>query len=365
MKIGQDHARFKKILKGKIRKNLRKYITKGSMIGRKGKDRVSIPVPHINIPRFKFDDQQAGGVGQGDGEIGDMIGPGQGQPGQGAGDQEGDHIMEVEVSIDELAEILGEELELPNIEPRGNKNISEKRSRFTGIQKSGPEGLRHFRRTFRETLKREITAGTWNPDNPTFIPERRDKRYRSQKVITDPIANAVIIYMMDVSGSMGEEQKEIVRTESFWIDTWLTKQYKNLEARFIIHDSVAKEVDRETFFSTRESGGTMISSAFKKCKSMIENEYPPEEWNIYIFYFSDGDNWSQEDNNACVELIRDYLLPWSNQFAYGQVESQYGSGQFINELREHFEDEPRVILSEINNREAIVDSIKDFLGKGH
>ena len=366
MKIGQDRARFRKIVRGRIRKNLKQYITSGSLQGRKGKNKISIPMPRINIPRFRFNDQQKGGMGQGDGEIGDQVGPGDQNPGSGeAGQGQGDHIMEVDISIDELAEILGEELELPDIKPKGDKNISNEHHRYTGIQTSGSEGLKHFRRTFKETLKREITTGSYDPNNPSLIPYRSDKRYRAPKTIIEPKANAVILYMMDVSGSMGEEQKEIVRTESFWIDAWLTKQYKGLEARFIIHDSVAKEVNRETFFSTRESGGTMISSAFKECKSIIENNYDPEDWNIYPFYFSDGDNWSSEDSNTCMDILKNYLLPWSNMFAYGQVTSQYGSGQFMQELKAAFGTDPKVILSQIDDRDAIIGSIKEFLGKGH
>ena len=365
MKIGQDHTRFKKIVKGRIRKNLKQYITNGSLQARKGKKKISIPVPYINLPRFRFDDQQKGGVGQGDGDIGDQLGPGEKKPGQGeAGEGEGDHSMEVDVSIDELAEILGEELQLPDIKPKGDKNLSNERHRYTGIQTSGAEGLKHFRRTFKETLKREITTGSYDPYNPSLIPYRSDKRYRSPKPIVEPKANAVIIYIMDVSGSMGEEQKEIVRTESFWIDTWLTKQYKGLETRFIIQDSVAREVDRETFFSTKESGGTLISSAFKLCKSIIENDYSPQVWNIYIFQFSDGDNWSSDDSNMCLNLLGNYLLPWSNMFAYGQVTSEYGSGQFMEELKT-FGNDPKLVLSQIDSREDIMDSIKEFLGKGY
>ena len=103
---------------------------------------------------------------------------------------------------------------------------------------------------------------------------------------------------------MGDEQKEIVRIESFWIDTWLQGQYKGLESRYIIHDAVAREVDRDTFFHTRESGGTMISSAYKLCRKIIEDDYPPSEWNIYPFHFSDGDNWSMDDTLTCVELLK-------------------------------------------------------------
>src|SRR5207245_1088528 len=163
----------------------------GEMIAKKGKDTVAIPIPQVDIPHFKHGDKQQGGVGQGEGEVGDALGQGQEQPGQGhqAGDRPGDHLLDIEVSLQELAEI------------------------------------------------------------------------------------------------MGEEQKEIVRIESFWSDTWLQSQYHGVISRYIIHDAMAKEVDRDTFFRTRESGGTMISSAYKLCAKMIEDEYPSTLWNIYPFHF--------------------------------------------------------------------------------
>ena len=134
-------------------------------------------------------------------------------------------------------------------------------------------------------------------------------RYRSWKTDERHENNAVIIYMMDVSGSMGDEQKEIVRTEAFWIDTWLAVQYKGIETRYIIHDATAREVDEDTFFKTRESGGTLISSAYKLCEKIIETDYPPVDWNIYPFHFSDGDNWSGEDTRLCLEILEKTLLP--------------------------------------------------------
>ncbi len=151
-----------------------------------------------------------------------------------------------------------------------------------------------------------------------------------------PQSNAVIIYMMDVSGSMGDEQKEIVRIESFWIDTWLRSQYKGIETRYIVHDATAREVDEHTFFHTRESGGTMISSAYKLCAQIIEADYPAADWNIYPFHFSDGDNWSGDDTGHCIRILKEGLVNVANLFGYGQVESPYGSGQFIKDLREHF-----------------------------
>jgi len=96
----------------------------------------------------------------------------------------------------------------------------------------------------------------------------------------------VVIYMMDVSGSMGDEQKEWVRLASFWIDTWLTSQYKGVERRFIIHDAAAREVDPETFFHTRESGGTRISSAYELCLKLIRESFPlPVGGHIFRCHF--------------------------------------------------------------------------------
>jgi sporulation protein YhbH len=365
LKIHQDHARFRQIVKGRVRRELRKFVSKGEIFGREGGKTVSIPIPHVDIPRFRFGERQQGGVGQGDGEEGDPLSPSDEEGGAGqAGDQEGQHILEVDVTVEELAEILGEELELPNIEDKGKQRVASTVDRYVGIRKVGPESLRHFKRTYREALKRQIAAGTYNPDRPVIIPVREDKRFRSWKTEERYESNAVIIYMMDVSGSMGEEQKEIVRIESFWIDAWLTTQYQGLETRFIIHDAVAREVDRETFFHTRESGGTMISSAYKLCAEIIKHDYPVDEWNIYPFHFSDGDNWSGDDTKVSLEVLTEKIVPSSNLFCYGQVHSPYGSGQFIKDLLGKLGDEDKVVTSEIPDREGILESIKMFLGKG-
>jgi len=366
LRIDQDHSRFRNIVRGRIRQNLRKYISKGELLGRQGKDIVSIPIPHIDIPKLRFGDKQQGGVAQGDGEPGDALsGSPQDCDGPGkAGDQAGDHPLEVELTLDELADILGEELELPNIENKGKSAIVDKKDRYVGVRNVGPNSLRHFKRTFRSALRRQIALGAYDPKRPVIIPTRDDMRYKSWKTEEEPVANAVIIYMMDVSGSMGDEQKEIVRIESFWIDTWLRKQYKDITTRFIIHDAAAREVDRNTFFRTRESGGTMISSAYRLAADMIERDYPSAQWNIYPFHFSDGDNWSVDDTLLCVDILKKLLLPASNVFCYGQVDSPYGSGQFIKDLKEHFSDDEQLITSEINDRDAIVGSIREFLGKG-
>jgi sporulation protein YhbH len=362
--IEKDHSRFRDIVKGAVRQNLKRYISKGEILGREGRKTVSIPIPQIEIPRFRFKGQGESGVGQGDGEEGDALG-GQEENGEGkAGDKPGEHALETEITVDELAEILGEELQLPRIKPKGTASLKVLKNVFTGISKVGPESLRHFKRSYREALKRQIAAGLYDPDDPAILITRDDKRYRSFKTQMSQESNAVIIYMMDVSGSMGEEQKQVVRIESFWIDTWLRHNYKGIVSRYIIHDAKAREVDRETFFRTKESGGTMISSAYSLCAEIMDTDYPGDSWNIYPFHFSDGDNWSNDDTLKCMELLRTIILKRANIFCYGQVRSPYGSGQFVKDLRKHFPEEETLVLSEIPDRDGIVQSIKDFFGKG-
>lgn len=364
-KIEQDHQRFRQIVRGKIRKDLRKFLTKGELLGREGKRYVSIPVHDIDIPTFRYGDN-SGGVGMGEGGEGQPVG---GKDGQG-GDKEGQHLLEVDVSLEELADILAEELRLPRIEPRGQHKLTTIRDKYTGIRPVGPASLRHFKRTYREALKRQISLGAYDPENPIVIPIKNDLRFRTWNEVKKPQSNAAIIYMMDVSGSMGDEQKEIVRLEAFWIDTWLRRNYEGIESRYIVHDVRATEVDKKTFFSVREDGGTRISSAYQCCKELLSAHYDRNDWNIYLFHFSDGDNSSDNDNRLCVKIIDEQLLPHCNMFGYCQVTSSYGSGSFLNVLNEAFpggapdEAGPRVITSKVNGRDDIFESLRTLFKAG-
>ncbi len=361
-RIERDQKRFDDIVRGRIKKDLRKHITQGELIGKQGSEIVSIPLPRIDLPRFRYGRRDQGGVGQGPGNVGDPI-AGDGDPAATAGDQPGFHPREVELSIDEMTKLMGEALALPRIEPKGAESLTSVKGRYTGIRRVGPETLRSFRRTYREALKRQISTGTYDPKRPTVVPVRDDMRYRSWRDVQLPVANAVIFYLMDVSGSMASEQKEIVRIESFWIDNWIRANYDGVVSRYIIHDAQAKEVDRDTFFSTRESGGTRISTAYELAADIADREHPADDWNLYFFHFSDGDNLGSGDNEKCFGLLRERLLPISNLFGYGQVESRAGSGAFLGALEANLVAE-NLVLSKIANREAILDSIRDFLGSG-
>lgn len=364
-RIERDVARFRDIVKGKIRQNLRKFITNTELIGRQGKTIVSIPVPHIEIPHFTYRWRDVGGVGQGEGEEGDILWV-EGQEGEGqrgAGFLPGLHPVEVEITLEELVELLGQELELPRLEPKSYGQMQSEKPRYKSIRRVGPESLRHFKRTFRQALRRQMLSGTYNHENPVIIPVQDDFRYRSFEYEPQPESKAVIFFMMDVSGSMGDEQKEIVRITAFWIDQWVRRHYKGVERRYIVHDAAAREVPEDLFYRLRESGGTKISSAYKLCSKLIDEHYSPTKWNIYAFHFSDGDNWEEDDADA-FEVLGEKLLPQVNLFGYGQVYSHWGSGRFIYDLADEFaNDFENLRLTEIRSKEYILDAIRNLLGK--
>ena len=353
-RIQTDVNRFRQIVRGRVREELRKHLGRQELIGRQGKRVVSIPIPHLETPRFVHD-PGGQGVGQGDGQDGE---------GRNAGNEPGQHLLEAEFTVEELAKMLGEALELPRIRPKGRDELETRSGRYTGITTVGPESLRHFKRSYGQALRRMIVSGTYDPQNPNVVVVRGDRRYRSWKSKPKPSANAVIIYVMDVSGSMGADQKELVRMESFWLDAWIRSHYQGTRSVFIVHDASAKEVDRETFFRIRESGGTVISSAYELCSRVIRERYPPQDWNLYLFHFTDGENYSRQDTERCLDMLKDQLLPTVNLFGYGQVESYGTSGDFYEALQSRFADDERVALSRVPDRDAIVDSIKTLLGKG-
>ncbi|TSC66916.1 MAG: hypothetical protein CEO19_435, partial [Parcubacteria group bacterium Gr01-1014_73] len=389
--------RLRQILKGKVRKELKKHISHGELIGKKGKDLVSIPVPQINLPRFRFGHKGRGGAGQGEGEPGTPLGPGQGDSGAGAGNQPGDHIIEVEITLEELAQMLGEELELPRLEPKSRKNLEAFKDRYTSVRRVGPKSLRINKRMMTSALRRFVCSlppsviknprefdrylkaaltPSWNKSKtlpvPPFYIMPEDEWYRSWKTYWEKKSEAVIVYMMDVSGSMTEDQKAIVRTTSFWINVWVDAEYKGVDHRYIVHDAEAAEVDKETFYHTRESGGTRISSAYKlfnemtsgadKYQSKFGPGYSTADTNIYGFHFSDGDNWG-EDNAVCLELLDKEILPKCQLFAYAQVEGAYGTGDFFGRVGGLAAKHPNLAVVKIEDKDGIYDALRAILKK--
>lgn len=364
-RILKDLERFKKIVRGEIRKNLKELIERGEIVGQKGGDVIKIPLKSIRIPQFRYDHRQAGGIGAGAGEIGEPvhIEPSEdGQPGQGPGP----HFREVEIELRELAEILGEELELPRIQPKGHKHVLHGDEEYQDVSTVGPQSLLMKRRAYQKGLLRQLLMNP-TPAAETIIvtPIKEDFRYLYGQPSEAPEANCVIVFMRDASGSMSGEKTEIIRQENWWIDLWLRMNYKNVDRVYILHDYEALEVKEDDFYNLSTGGGTRISSAYELCDKVIDRRYHPEHWNIYAFHFSDGENWIGDTESACAPLLRDQLLPKVNLFCYGQVTlGRRSPGLHLVKLKERLEDQENLVTSIISSREDILQSIKEFLGKG-
>lgn len=414
-RINQDEKEFLDIIRGKLRKDLLKYIKRGQITIKGHGGGVAIPIETIQIPHIHFaplpEDAEIKegengegtdigpdiGIGEGPGDQGTDLGPVQpdedceGGEGEESGERQaglgrGPNIIEIEIPPEDFYELFKETLELPNIKPKGERQIKTESRKYTDIRPVGPESLLQKKRTYKQALKRTISEGGYNPDEPIIVPIRQDKRYRVPELVTKPKNNAVVFNMMDVSGSMSREDRALVRYFCALCEFWLMCNYDGVEIVWIIHNGEADRVTKEIFFSTQRGGGTVISTAHVKMLEIIEEEYPPEQWNIYPFYFSDGFNFGSfdgmDDNDVCANLIGDRIVPFVNQYTYCEVNARrywwpsnakgerdpsqkfHPSGSFGLMLLEKFEGEPLIVCANLQEMEKIPEAIKAVFNQG-
>ncbi|MGE8207810.1 sporulation protein YhbH [Heyndrickxia sp. NPDC080065] len=318
-----DQKRHQEKVQEAIRNNLPELITEESIIMSDGHDVVKIPIRSLDEYKIRYNYDKNKHVGQGDGDskVGDVIardgspqqGPGKGN---GAGDQPGEDYYEAEVSLMELQEELFKQLELPNLQRKEQDLNTIEDIEFNDIRKTGLMGNIDKKRTMMTAFKRNAING-----KPSFHPIIKDDlKFRTWNEIQKPDSKAVVLAMMDTSGSMGVWEKYMTRSFFFWMTRFLRTKYETVDIEFIAHHTEAKVVSEEDFFSKGESGGTICSSAYRKAISLIDEKYEPSSYNIYPFHFSDGDNLTS-DNPRCVKLVEE-LMKVSNMFGYGEV-NQY------------------------------------------
>jgi len=315
-RIQGDHKDFIDVYSGRIRRELKKYINNGSIFRFDGKGgKINITIPKIDIPHIVFGDSDEG-IGRGKGKEGDVFkkDPQEGQ-GQQAGQEEADGIT-ISIDLEIILKFLQDELQLPNLLPKPNQTYEDIRIKYNDIALTGPESLRHNRRTMLQALKRMCASGEINqlhmiPGFKTPVrlitPHNSDKRYRQYREIKIPASNAIIFFARDGSASMDEHKCDIISDMAWWIDVWIRQFYKRVERCYIWHDTVAQEVDEKKFYRYRYGGGTICSSALKFIAKQFENRFPPEKWNVYIFYFTDGENsmWPSNDNDVFCKVIEE------------------------------------------------------------
>ncbi|MFI2856588.1 sporulation protein YhbH [Paenibacillus sp. JSM ZJ436] len=357
----QDQVRHQRKIKEVIKQNLPDLITEENIIMSDGKQIIKVPIRSLDEYRFIYNHQKQKHVGQGDGssQTGDVLGrdPAQQQPGQGekAGDKPGQDVVETEVDLEELENMLFEELELPHLQPKDKEQIEAPSIIFNDIRKKGIMSNIDKKRTILENLRRNASSG--RPGIHHISPD--DLRYKTWEDIVIPESNAVIIAMMDTSGSMGTFEKYCARSFFFWMTRFLRRQYEHVELVFIAHHTEAKVVTEEEFFTRGESGGTICSSAYIKALDLIQRNYPPSKYNIYPFHFSDGDNLTS-DNERCVKLISE-LLKVSNMFGYGEV-NQYNRSSTLMSAYKHIQDK-KFIFSIIKEKDEVYKALKTFFHK--
>ncbi|QNK56056.1 sporulation protein YhbH [Paenibacillus sp. PAMC21692] len=357
-----DQARHQQKVQEAIRKNLPDLVSDESIVLSDGRKTVKVPIKSLDESRFIYNYNKKQHVGQGDGDsqVGDVLGvdpqaakgPGKGKD---AGDQPGEDLVDTEISIDQLEDMLFEELELPNLEQKQKEQLQTREIVFTDIRKKGIMSNIDKKRTLMENLRRNANAGISGIGG--ISPD--DLRYKTWTEIVKPQSNAVILALMDTSGSMGSFEKYCARSFFFWMTRFLRRKYEHVEIIYIAHHTEAKEVSEEEFFTRGESGGTICSSAYQKALEVIDSRYPTAAWNIYPFHFSDGDNLTS-DNERCVKLISQ-LMGRCNMFGYGEV-NQYNRSSTLMSAYKHIQDK-KFMYSIIKEKGEVYKALTTFFSK--
>ena len=326
---------------------------------------------------------QGGGGGKGKGS-GNGVGQG------GGGEDE----FKVALSAEEFLTLFLEDLELPDLERRKLSLTESSSLRRAGYTKSGSPANLAVSRTMRNALARRMALHRPKPEELeelqtallaaesageeteaarlralivthgvrlSAIPyiDPIDIRYRRYEPLPRPIAQAVMFCIMDVSGSMTEHMKDMAKRFFMLLYVFLQKRYKQVEVVFIRHTDEAKEVDEKTFFESRETGGTRVSSALSEALKIIEERYPVADWNIYIAQASDGDN-ETGDHDRATALMRDGLLPLSQYYAYLEVDEPHSDTPTSSLWKTYDNLEPGPAMRRVTMRQEIYPVFRDL-----
>lgn len=322
---------------------------------------VTIPLHGIREPSFHFG---SGGIrdhvlpGNKEYREGDEIPrPPEGGGGggsEGSPDGDGEDAFRFVLSREEFLDLFLDDLELPDLAKRRLVEGADPAWHRAGYSVSGSPANLALARTMRNSLSRRIALRRPKPeavaeleaaiveleaagDAPEALMALRaelerqlrrsqripyidpvDVRYRRFEPVPKPVAQAVMFCLMDVSGSMTEEMKDLAKRFYTLLYIFLQRRYKHVEIVFIRHTHEASEVDEETFFHSRETGGTLVSTALEEMQRVVAERFPPTEWNIYAAQASDGDNASG-DSQKTAQLLIDSILPACQYYAYIEV----------------------------------------------
>ena len=364
-----DRARHREKVRDAIRDNIADIIADESIIGKDKNRIVKVPIRGIKEYRFIYGDAPSVAQGDGSEERGQVVGKNKGEGGtlsDRAGDQPGVDYYETDVSLEEVIDLMFEDLELPDLERKRLRQLeSERDFKRRGFRQVGIRSRLDKRRTARARLRRKLAA---DDDAGVDAPGERfpfhdgDLTYRHVTTDIRLESNAVVICIMDTSGSMDTVKKYLARCFFFILYQFIRSKYQNVELVFIAHHATAREVTEEEFFYKGESGGTMISSGYKRALEIIEERYHSTVWNVYAFHCSDGDNFDS-DNAKTLELAEE-LSAVCNFFGYGEIKPlgpRYYESSMLNVFRRLDLDNFHTVL--IERKEDVWPSFKALLAK--
>jgi len=299
----RDWLRHNEIISKAVREKLPELLANADVMGG-GEDTVKVPVRFMEHYRFRLReaDEQTG-AGQGAAKPGDKIGKagdkqqgGQGRKGAG-GEGEGGFELLLEFKIDDLVEWLWEELKLPNLQAKTGNSCDDDYVR-EGWNRRGARSRLDRRRSMKEAIKRRAV----DVNGPAFTND--DLRYRQLVVRKQPATRAVVFFAMDVSSSMRDRDRKLAKTFFFWVMQGLRRQYQEIELVYVAHTVKAWEFDEAEFFQVRGSGGTVASTAFDTVGSIVDSRFDPSQYNMYLFYASDGENFRDDHDRAADSLAK-------------------------------------------------------------
>jgi uncharacterized protein len=295
----RDWLRHNEKIREAVRAHLPRIVSGADIIS-DGSRTVRVPVRMLEHYRFKLLQTGDGqGVGQGKAKPGDVLGQanpsgGQGQKGAGGKEQGGIELM-LEFKVDDVIDWLWEDMKLPNLQPRAGATEDSEWKR-EGWDRRGARSRLDRRRSLKESVKRRAL----DEDSPAFTDE--DLRYRQLTRRRQPSLRAAVFFLLDVSGSMSDRDRQLSKTFFFWVAAGLRREYKALDIVFVAHTTEAWEFNEAEFFKVAGSGGTVASVGLAKVREIMEERFDPSTCNVYLFYASDGDNASDDRSPAAAEL---------------------------------------------------------------
>lgn len=361
-----NRQRFMNRYRKHIKKAVSKAVNQRSITDVESGSSITIPARDLSEPVFHHGsggDHQQVLPGNKEFVAGDRIkrppsGAGQGGSGQGQASDQGEGMDEFtfDINHEEFLEFMFDGLELPNMREKQLREMVEFTTQQAGFTTNGPADRlnivrslrsaharrialsggtrRDIRRLKRELRELEVQPGAMDEERAAYLREQLkllngklkklpfiddiDLRYNNFVKVPRPSNKAVMFCVMDVSGSMTQDIKDMAKRFFILLYLFLQRSYKQIEVVFIRHHTAAKEVDEDDFFYSRETGGTIVSSALEMTRDIITQRYSPSDWNIYVAQASDGDNW-EGDSTVCSKILTEGLMPLVQYFSYVEI----------------------------------------------